>query len=176
MAVFVEHAEDIVSIEAEHEEIAVAPSDLSLDAVAEDEPAAFLRSVGAAEVRQDLALAGHPLEEHLDLAAGALGAEHPRGDYLGVVEDHQVAGLYETQHVLEVQVLVLAGVAVKLQKTAGNAILHRILSDQLMRQIEIEFIKLHCQPQGNGKTVRTSVKAGASRRNANFNMKEQTVL
>lgn len=176
VSVLVEHPENIVSVEAEHEEIPVTPRDLGLDAVAEYETASFLRRMRAAEVREDLALAGHPLEKHLDLPAGALGAEHPRGNYLGIVEDHQVAGLHEIEHIPEMQVLILAGVAVKLQQTAGNAILYGILRDQLMRQIEIEFIKLHCSLKGNGKTVRTSVKAGTSRKSANFNMKGRTVL
>ena len=95
---------------------------------------------GAPEV-----FAGRLGEHDLDAAGGFLAFAHncpmrvkARGDYAGVVQDQQVAGLEERGEFREDRIAQSAGGAIHHERTTLAALCGRLLGNQLRRQVEVE--------------------------------------
>lgn len=55
-------------------------------------------------MRQHAAIAGHALDQNLQLAAGSLLTKQPRRDDPRIVEDHQITGPHVVQQIGKVAV------------------------------------------------------------------------
>ena len=70
--------------------------------------------------------------------------DQPGGKHTRVVDDKQVAGPENVNDVAEHCVLDRAGVAMQHEQSRAAALGRRLLSDELIRKIEIEFCDVHC--------------------------------
>ena len=94
-----------------------------------------------AHLREHLAVAGHTLNQHLDLAAAGLASEKTSVQHAGIVHHQQIAGLQQVGQVTKMAVI--QAVVGHLQQTTGCPIGQRNLRDQVRRQVKVKIIQ--CQ-------------------------------
>lgn len=82
---------------------------------------------------QHAAIAGHALDQNLQLAAGSLLTKQPRRDDPRIVEDHQITGPHVVQQIGKVAVRHLPGLTVEHQQPARSALGKWMTGDQGVR-------------------------------------------
>ena len=132
-----EHVEHL-AVEAEPEEVALAPDDRGVDRAGEAQASPRLRRVARPDLRERLAGIERALDEHLDLAARVLDAVEPRLHDPRVVEHEHVAGREELREIGERVIGHAAGR--KAQQPARRPRRGRMLRDQLGRQLVVEVV------------------------------------
>lgn len=87
---------------------------------------------------EKIAGSGIARTERLGFEAGATAVETGRND-ARIVEDHQVIRAEKARKFAELAVFESAGGSVQMKKTRGGAVGQRVLSDQFLREFEIEI-------------------------------------
>src|SRR5690554_5331842 len=90
---------------------------------------------------QRLALAGDALHQHLNLAAGFLGAKQPCWNHLSVVKHQQITGANKVDHIRKV--VMTQPSAGQGQQPRTGALSRRAASDKLIGQIKIKVSNIH---------------------------------
>ncbi len=93
-----------VLVEGELEQGIVPGDHFSCAATVEQDLRAGLGGLARAHMRQHAAIAGHALDQDLQLAAGSLLAKQPRRNDPRIVEDHQITGPHAVQQIGKVAV------------------------------------------------------------------------
>ena len=122
------------------------------------------------QMRQRAAVALHPLDQDLHLAAGGPPAEQPRLEHAGVVENQQVAGIQHLGQIGEMPVLQRAAGAVEDQQPAVGAIRDRLLRDQVLGQVVLKVSDTHNPLGGHaGRGVESPSPGKPQKERADYN-------
>ncbi len=137
-----------VLVEDELEQGIVPRDHFSCATTVEQDLRAGLGGLARAHMRQHAAIAGHALDQNLQLAAGSLLAKQPRRDDPRIVEDHQITGPHVVQQIGKVAVRHLPGPTVEHQQPARSALGKWMTGDQGVGELEVEIGDLHGRFRG----------------------------
>ena len=113
--------------------------------IVEQQLGSHFRRLAGPHLGQHFTLPHHALDHHLDAPATGLVAQQPRRNHPRVVEHQQIARPEITQKIGELPVLQQAIGAPQAQQAAAGTFCRRVMSDQLIGQIEAKIGELHAR-------------------------------
>ena len=123
--------------EGQFEPLAVATGDGDAKVTTENQLGAVARRLAGAHMGKRGMRAGYPLDQDLNGTAGRLPAGKPRGNYLGVVDDQDVAGVEFVRQIGKPRIDAAIGARVDDEHAARGPLGERVAGDQLGRQLVV---------------------------------------